>query len=227
VHSARLWVVVGVAAAGALAPARAEAQLHFDVGAEGGVSKRVLTDRPPGGPDAGFGAAFEVHGHIAILPLLRAGLYVAHEVAPVPGLAAREITSAGVRFKVVPPLLRGPWRTWLFAGFGYAGVYAPGYATVYPVAAGGAPLAVNVAGSGGSYFEVPVGLGASYRLRKWVELTGELGARIGFGFHGSVYGEDGGRAAFAANGSGLQERIREAGNDALGLALMLGVSFDR
>jgi hypothetical protein len=226
VRSARWSVVVWIAAVGVFATARAEAQLHFDAGAEAGVSKRLLTDRPPGGPDAGFGAAFEVHGHIAILPLLRAGLYVAHDVAPVPGLAAREITSAGMRVKVVPPLLRGPWRTWLFAGFGYAGVYAPGYATVYPLPSGGAPVPVRVAGSGGSYFEVPVGVGASYRLRKWVELTLELGARIGFGFHGSVYGEDGGRAAFVANGSGLQERIPEAGNDSLAFALSFGVSFD-
>jgi hypothetical protein len=207
---------------------RAGAQLHFDVGAEAGVSRRFLTDRPPGGPDAGFGAAFEVHGHIAILPLLRAGAYVAHDIAPVPGLAAREITSAGLRVKVVPPLFPAPWRAWVFAGFGYAGVYAPAYDTVYaPAGDGEPPGPVHVAASGGSYFEVPVGLGASYRLRRWVELTAELGARFGFGFRGSVYGEDGGRAAFAMDGSGQQERVAKAGDDTASVALSLGVSFDR
>jgi hypothetical protein len=202
------------------------AQLHFDVGAEAGASRRFFTDRPPVGPDAGYGPTFEAHGHIAILPLLRAGVYLTHDIAPVMGLAAREITSAGLRVKLVPPLLPRPWRTWLFAGFGYAGVYAPGYETVY-ASSGAAPTAVNVSTSGGSYFEVPAGLGIGYRLRRWVELTGELGARVGFGFRGSVYGEDGGRAALAADGSGSEVRIVKPGNDTLCLAFSLGVSFDR
>jgi hypothetical protein len=226
VHLARPSIALAIAALVLLVPARAWAQLHFDVGAEAGASKRFFTDRPSGGPDAGYGATFEVHGHVAILPLLRAGVYVTHDVAPVTGLAAREVTSAGLRVKVVPPLLPRPWRTWLFAGFGYAGVYAPGYETVYAGAAG-APTAVNVSASGGSYFEVPAGLGIGYRLRRWVELTGELGARVGFGFRGSVYGEDGGRAALAQDGTGPQVRIGKPGDDSLCVALSLGVSFDR
>ncbi len=205
----------------------AAAQLHLDVGGEAGLAKRWLSDRPSsGGPDAGFGPTFELHAHLAILPLLRAGVYVTHDIAPVTGIAAREITSAGVRLKVLSPLLRAHWRAWVFAGFGYAGAYAPGYVGTYGTGSPPVATEVNVAGAGGSYFEVPAGVGLGYRLRRRMELTMELGARIGFAFRGSLYGDDGGRAAFAADGSGGEDRIAKPGDDTFALSLSLGLSFD-
>jgi hypothetical protein len=159
-----------------------------------------------------------VHGHLAVLPLFRAGVYVAHDISPVTGgIGARQITSAGLRFKFTPPLLRKRWRSWLFAGIGYAGAYAPGYELASPTA----PTAVTAAG--GSYFEVPLGVGVAYKLRKPVELTLELGSRLGFGFTGSLYGADGGRAALASAGP---ERLPSAGQDLLALYLSIGVSLD-
>jgi hypothetical protein len=109
----------------------------------------------------------EAYGHVAIVPLVRAGLYVAEDVSTAPGLPAREITSGGLHIKLIPPLFSGRWRAWLAAGFGYAVVHAP---------------------AGGGYFEVPVGLGVGFRVRRRVELTGELGARFGFGSTGGAYG---------------------------------------
>ena len=218
-----------------LVAAQAGAQVHVDVGAEVGAMKRFSSDRPPGGPDAGFGPVLEVHGHVAILPFVRAGVYFTHDIAPVPGITAREITTGGFRLKVAPPLRSGRFRTWAFVGFGYAGVYAPGYQATLPLGAAGAPAATTVSASGGSYFEVPLGIGVGYKLRRREyfggrspgggELTCELGSRFGFGFQGSLYGEDGGRAAFVS-GSPQEQRVPKQGNDVFALALSLGYSFD-
>src|SRR3954465_5249941 len=111
----------------ALTASPAQAQVHWDVGAEAGVMKRVLTSRPDGGSDAKFGPMVGLPAHVALMPLLRVGAYVNGELSPTDEPTARRIYSGGLRLKMTPPVLLGPndaLRVWIFAGFGYAGVYS-------------------------------------------------------------------------------------------------------
>ena len=102
------------------------------------------------------------------------------------------------------PWPRGDARAWLFFGFGYAGVYqrstsrrgASRAARTFAVAD------AVVHGAGGGFFEVPFGLGASYKLRKPWELCAELGGRAGFGHTGSVYEAPGPRVTSRAGRDG-------------------------
>jgi hypothetical protein len=203
------------------------AQIHWDVGASAGVMKRVLTG---GAGDAGFGPAVSGQAHVALLPFVRVGAYVAHDISPVAGpAAARHITSAGLHLKIVSPVPRGDVRVWLGTGFGYAGVYAPSYHQTLALSHEGTPpftpTDVGVHGAGGSYFEIPVSLGAGYMLRKertWrSELTAELGARFGVGFTGSAY--DG---RFGFNPDYPQILIAPLGKDSVGLFLTVGINLE-
>jgi hypothetical protein len=197
----------GVAMPLVLIASRADAQIHWDASAQVGVMKRVLTDRQNGDPVAGFGPAGQLTGHVALLPLVRVGGYIGHDISPfVDGaLSARDITWGGLRAKIMSPWPRGDVRLWLFVGFGYAGVYqrstslGPG---------------TYMRGAGGSFFEVPFGLGASYKLRKPWELCAELGARAGFGHTGSVYGH------------GVPKVEDWPGTDSFAIGLTAGVLVD-
>ncbi len=203
--------------------ATAQANVHGDVGVSGGVARRFLGG---GDGDAKLGPMVQVTGHLAFLPLLRVGAYVSHDASPNDGPApARQITSLGLHLQGVPPLFRGDFRMWIFAGFGYARVYAPSYHQTLTLTPDGQTSPVRqdvlVEGSGGGHFDVPIGIGAGYRVRKPLEITAELGTRLGFGFTGSVYD---GRAAVAPNFSNLE--INSLGKDRFALFLTVGVRFD-
>ncbi|MBX3219809.1 MAG: hypothetical protein KF795_04770 [Labilithrix sp.] len=218
---------LAVAALLALGPREASAQLHWDASAQVGVMKRVLTRRQPGAEDAGFGPTGQLTGHVALLPLIHAGGYFGHDISPMPGdAAARNITFGGARVKGILPWLRGSTRTWVFAGFGYAGVYAPSYATTFAIVDGDGTSArrpVRVAGAGGGFFEVPFGIGASYRLFKPWELSAELGARAGFGHSGTVYEAPGPGVTVP---DGPSQRAAPAGLDRFAVGLTVGVMID-
>jgi hypothetical protein len=205
----------------------AEAQVHWDASAQAGAMKRFVADRPPGARDASVGPAFQLAAHVALLPLIRVGGWVAHDLSPLGGDAApRSFTSGGVRIKGMSPWPRGALRAWLFAGFGYAGVYAPSYRTSLPAAVEGAPAeGALVHGAGGAFFEVPVGIGASYKLRKPWELSAELGLRTGFGHSGSVY-ETPGRSVVLSSSPGGEGRLPPQGIDRLAVGLTVGVLAD-
>jgi hypothetical protein len=211
-------------------PHRAVAQVHWDVGAEAGVMKRILTRPSTNDPDGGFGPVIEIHGHVAVLPMLRVGLYLGHDIAPVSGEAARQITYGGLRVKFTPPLLRDPWRTWVFAGFGYAGVYGPSYHTTLQLSHDQSqptmPTDTLVEGAGGGYFEVPLGVGAAYRLRRPWELTAELGARLGFGFTGNLYNLDADQHDRPAQAAGYPPLSVDSPSDTWGISLSVGVNFE-
>lgn len=203
-----LLAALAVAVPLALVSSRAGAQVHWDASAQLGVMKRVLTDRQNGDPVAGFGPAGQLTGHVALLPLVRVGAYIGHDISPFNdgALSARDITWGGLRAKIMSPWPRGDARLWLFVGFGYAGVYQR--------STGLTPTSAPMRGAGGSFFEVPFGLGASYKLRKPWELCAELGARAGFGHTGSVYGR------------GVPKVEDWPGKDAFALGLTVGVLVD-
>jgi hypothetical protein len=200
------------------------AQLHYDVGAEVGTMRRILLKRDPNlsGTDATFGPDLELHAHVAVLPMLRAGIYVGHDMSPEKSL--RQITSFGLRAKLMPPILCGNWRAWAFAGIGYSIVYSPSYHATYQIPTPTNPNnAQDVAfdGESGQFLEVPLGIGLGYKLRKPWELTAELGTKIGFGFSDNLYNAAGG------TGQGYpQLEVTPIGYDTLAVYLLVGVSLD-
>lgn len=205
----------------------ASAQIHWDASAQVGVMKRFLGTRPSGASDVGFGPAAQLTGHVALLPLIHVGGYFGHDISPLPGDgAARDITFGGARVKAILPWITGKWRAWAFVGFGYAGVYARSYNTSFFIPNGNGDLErrpVRVEGAGGSFFDLPFGLGASYKLFKPWELCAELGARAGFGHTGSVY-EDPGPQVSVESFAG--QNATPAGIDRWALGLTLGVLVD-
>jgi hypothetical protein len=223
---------VGVALLGALAlllvPSIARAQVHWDAAAQVGVMKRVLGDRPAGGEDAGFGPVGQLTAHVALLPLVRVGGYFGHDISPMGGVtSARDITFGGLRAKLMSPWPRGALRAWLFVGFGYAGTYARSTSAprVFPGDAANPAVTsdATVHGAGGSFFEVPFGLGASYKLRKPWELCAELGMRAGFGHTGSVYEAPGPEVTSPGR---ADANALPAGTDRFAVGLTVGVLVD-
>ncbi len=209
-----------------LLPRAASAQLHWDASVQVGAMKRFLVERPQGGEDAGFGPVAQLTAHVALLPLVHAGVYAAHDISPLAGpAAARNITSGGIRGKMAIPL-RGNLRAWGFLGFGFAGVYSQSYdLRAFPVQSGSGtvPRDAHVEGAGGHFFEVPFGIGASYKLRKPWELCAELGARVGFAHAGSVYEDPGPQLKIAGF---PDNNVLPAGLDRFAVGLTVGVMLD-
>ena len=211
-----------------LATSPAGAQVHWDASAQVGFMKRNLVDRPMGsvGRDATFGPAGQLTGHVALFPLVRLGAYLGHDISPFQGDAsARDITWGGLRAKLMSPWPRGDARVWVFFGFGYAGVYQRSTSTTvgFPGGPGGFAVTERVVhGAGGGFFEVPFGLGASYKLRKPWELCAELGARAGFGHSGSVYESPGPRMTSESG----ESHVPPAGIDRFAIGMTFGVLLD-
>jgi hypothetical protein len=198
------------------------AQVHADIDLEAGAALHVLSSRPPSSApqNAEVGPTLGLSGHLAILPLLRAGVYVLHDFSPVSGADLREFTSAGLSVRVFSPWPHNDFRVWLGVGLGYAASEAPGYAA--PIAfAGGAPVTAQVASTKGGYFELPLALGSSLRLSQRFELFSEIGARVGFAFTGSMY-----ESGASASAAGLGPRsLPPLGDDVVTVFLVLGVAL--
>jgi hypothetical protein len=211
---ARSICMLGAVASMLFASTSAHAQLHWDASAQVGVMKRNLVNRPSGGKDAGFGPVGQLAGHIALFPLVRVGGYFGHDISPVGGdVSARDLTWGGLRAKIMSPWPRGSFRTWLFVGFGYEGVYARS-----------SSIRGNlVHGAGGGFFEVPFGLGASYMFRKPFAISTELGMRAGFGHSGSMYEDPGPRLTVPGQPDG---NALPAGIDRFAIGLTVGVMID-
>ncbi|AKU96524.1 hypothetical protein AKJ09_03188 [Labilithrix luteola] len=220
----RVLVVLAVIALTTFATRSAHAQIHWDASAQVGGMKRFLTSRPPGGDDASIGPAGQLTAHLALLPLVRFGVYVGHDISPMGGddRGTRDITFGGLRAKVMSPWPRGRLRAWAFVGFGYAGTYARSSQTIVTLPDGSATAGL-VQGAGGGFLEVPFGIGASYKIRKPWELCAELGLRVGFAHHGSVYEEPGPQFSLGGSPDG---NASPAGIDRFALGLTVGVLVD-
>lgn len=203
----------------------AHAQVHWDVGLQGGVEKRFL-DRPDGGPNAGFGPIAQVSAHFALLPLVRVGGYFGHHISPTEGVAStRQLTFGGLRFKGMVPWVRGSARAWIFGGLGYSGAYAPSYRGPKPTIAIPGAEPYRAQGAGGGFFEVPLGIGASYKVYKPWELFAELGGRVGFAHSGTLY--DPGPTMTIQNAGGPRSESRlPVGLDRFAIGLTVGALVD-
>lgn len=174
-----------------LTPTRAHAQLHADASAQVGLEKRFLSSRAAGVPDAGPGLRAELRGHLALFPFVRVGAYGAYSFAPQSsqGGSGRSIGSLGLHARAISPVPRTErFSVWLSLGVGYA-------------------RALSTPAGAGGFLEVPLGIGAGYKLRRPLSLFVDAQTTFGAGHHG---------AAYAAG----------AGNDSLGLALSVGALVD-
>lgn len=217
---------IAIALFASLAAARpASAQTHWDASVNVGVGKRFLTQafaQPSVGPAAAL--AF----HVAVIPLLRVGPYLAYDASPVGDGPSRHFYSLGGRAKVQAPWATRRLHGWGFVGAGVAAVYGPsesrtlGVTPLGEVATGptvATPFAVG--SSGGAFLEIPVGVGMGYRLRRPWELVFELSGRFGLGFGGSLYrGRD---AVSEVNGTQV---LAPVGKDTVGVFLTVGIGLD-
>jgi hypothetical protein len=214
---------------GAFASTPASGQVKWDVGGEAGVVKRFTTAGSAGASSPGLGPSFEAQGHVAVVPMVRMGLYVGMSLLPRAGtgtdkIGERTYWEGGAQVRVTPPLLPAPWRAWAFAGVGY--VYT--YAESYDFGAGQSSTQHNAIaqGVGGGFVDVPLGIGLGYRLNgPWV-LFVEGGGEVGVGFSGPVYaGSPPVSGASTSSRPGTQAAF--GGHDSFALSLSVGLSFDR
>jgi len=219
----RLPLLSFVITTATLAPWPAAAQVNGDLGLSAGASRRFTTGAEAGDP--GFGPVFQLQGHLALLPMVRVGLYFAADVSPMPSFGGRQFYVGGLHAKVTPPLLPAPWKLYGFTGFG--GGYAHQDSYLGPGAApvgSTTPAIVPFSSTDGAIFEVPVGVGLAYRLRAPWEVFVELAGRFGVAFEGSLY--DPNNTAIANQpGASPTPSGPFLGQDTVALTLSMGVSF--
>jgi hypothetical protein len=164
----------------------------------------------------------ELQAHVALVPMVRIGAYIAGDLAKIPGAGTRTFLGGGLHAKITPPLLAAPWRAWAFVGLGYSYAYATSYHTTVPVM-GEPPADVLFGGISGGILEIPLGFDLGYKLAPNWLLFAELGGRFGVGFFGSIY-EDGATGSLPNLPTVVAPFM---GKDSFGLALSVGVSFDK
>lgn len=208
------------------APGHARAQLHADASASVGAEARVLgstkegasVDDPGRAPLVGPTVGLKMHA--ALLPLLRVGPATYAALSPRGDAPPRALVGLGLEARIFSPFfVASRLRPWIGVGFGTAAARAPGYTTRDGRA---------VSSAGGGFFEIPLALGASYRLRKPWFATFELGLRWAFGHHGSIY-EEGRRVVTPGPlppGASGPTQLAPAGLDRLGLGASLGVGVE-
>jgi hypothetical protein len=173
--------------------------VHWDADAQVGGSQRLTAGGDRGAPSPGLGPMFELQGHVAVLPMLRAGLYLEQDVSPAQDAGPRTFWAGGLHARVTPPLLSSPWRSWLFAGVGVAYAYSKAVHT------------------DGGMLDLPLGVGLGRKVGHSWMLFAELGVRFGALFYGAMYDH----AAARPDG------VPYVGQDSFALTASVGLSLDR
>jgi hypothetical protein len=206
-------VLASAVAAGLLvvaAPAAAEGvPVRWEMSAEVVALQRFMRGADPAAPRPGVGPGAELQAHIALIPMVRVGAYVAYDGAPVPGQTWRDFVEGGLRVKWTPPILGRPWRAWLFGGVGYAWGYQSSYTRAV-----GAPSPEVVPGAGGGMLAVPFGVGLGLRVQSEWTVFAELGGRASLLTTGTLENE----ASCGCRGTFV-------GKDSFAAGLGLGVSW--
>ena len=190
------------------------------MGVEAGAIERFRTEAPPGTPRPEVGPSAEVHAHVAVFPMVRAGVYVAYDASPAAGRPVRQFLEGGLRVKFTPPLLRRPWRVWAFAGLGGAWVVEAGFRVQsFALATSTSPSILGagmVSGAEGGILDVPFGVGLGWTVRAPWRLFAELGGRATLIAAGPLY-----EAPFCLC------RVPSEGKDSFAAGLSVGVSWEQ
>ena len=211
----------------------AAAQTHWDANVQAGFSRRFFSGNPnSAGVTGSNGPTVGLEGDVAVVPLLRLGLYADYESAYTGEPKPPQAFSFGGRVKLAIPGTRGNVHWWLFTGFGAVAWEAPGYEQEEVVSLTGSSVTTataDVHSASGYFFEVPVGVGGGWRFHKPWELVAELQGRFGFDMNGSYFTDDGSgsgltRPASVPN-SGLAPVIT-TGSDSFALLLTVGLGLD-
>jgi hypothetical protein len=221
-----VWSATAILAAAMTWDGEAHAQIHWDAGIQGGAMKRFVTGSEAGAPDTKIGPVIQLTGHLALIPLVRVGLYAATDITPASGIAARHVYEFGVHGKFAPPLLGGPWRTWLALGIGYAYAYAPSYPAQVTFAGDPQPSTVTIDTATGGMFDVAPAIGLGYRIGPIMPFA-ELGGRFGMGFSGTMYDSNAGSCGHSPNHPLLQACEPYFGQDSFAVSLSVGLSLEQ
>lgn len=222
----RVLFAAAVVAFGVTLSASAGAQVNSDIGVSVGAMKRFTTGADPGASDPGFGGVAMATGHLAIFPMLRAGLYFSADFSPMPNAGTREFYEGGLHLKFTPPLLSAPWKVFATAGFGFAYVHADAYTSQIGPNQAALPVTTPVQWTSldGELLDVPLGVGIAYKLAPHTEMFLELGGRFGVAFFGAVYDSNNTDSGTTVNNVPLPQ-APFTGIDSFALSLSLGVNW--
>jgi hypothetical protein len=220
-----------------LAPDPAEAQVHWDANVQAGGAGRFFSNSVSGGLPGSIAPVIGLEAAVAIVPLLRLGVYADFEYADTSEPAFSSVVSFGGRVKLMIPGNRNHVHWWLFTGFGGVVWNAPSYTIADQTSQGTSGLAnaATATAATGEFFEIPVGVGMGIRLRRPWEVVFELQGRFGLDMNGSYFTQNGGftdpdnssgigttRPTNSTAGAGAVP----TGNDVFGLLLTVGIGFD-
>jgi hypothetical protein len=166
------------------APRAAEAQVHWDASLQAGGSGRIFSN---GGLPGSIGPVVGVEGDVALIPLLRLGIYGDYEYADTTEPKFSSVVSFGGRLKLMLPGNRNNVHWWLFTGIGAVVWEAPAYTTPDPTSSTGFTTATA---TNGYFAEIPLGIGMGWRVRRPWEVVAELQGRFGFDMNGNYFGQD-------------------------------------
>ncbi len=226
-------------AATVLRSSPASAQTRWDASLQAGASMRAFSGSANvSGLTGNLGSGFMLspmvglQADVAVVPLLRVGLYADYEYAETGEPKPPSLVSFGARAKVMIPGYRSNVHWWLFTGFGGAVLDAPGYTQQVqnPTALQGQQLTTeNVQSTTGFFAEVPLGLGLGWRVAKPWELVAELQGRFGFAMNGSYFSNDNsgnGLTRPATTTNGTAQYGQPTGTDVIAIQLTVGVAFE-
>jgi hypothetical protein len=218
-------------------PRRAEAQVRWDASLQAGASGRVFSNSVSGGVPGSIAPVIGLEADVAVVPLLRLGVYGDFEYADTTEPSFSSVVSFGGRAKLMIPGYRGSVHWWLFTGFGGVVWNAPAYTIADQTSpnSNGVTSAATVTAATGTFLEVPLGVGMGWRVRKPWEIVAELQGRFGFDMGGSYFTQNGGftdpdsssgigttRPTTSTSGAGQVP----TGNDVFGVLLTVGIGFD-
>ena len=145
----------------------ARAQVHWDASLEAGAMKRFrASGSTPSEHQPEFGPTAQFAAHLALAPLIQVGGYLENDISGVRKEGWRDFTAGGLHIKGFVPLFPKNWRGWVFVGVGYGDRYQHAFS--------GSPS------QNSGFFEIPFGIGVSYKFWKPFCLFTELSGRAQF-----------------------------------------------
>lgn len=144
----------------------AHAQIHWDAELEAGAMKRFRSSGTEGQHQPLVGPTAQFAAHLALAPLIHVGGYLENDISGVRKEGWRDFTTAGLHIKGYVPIFPKNWRGWVFVGLGYGDRYQHKFD--------------GIPSESGGFFEIPFGLGLSYRFRKPFSVFSELSGRALF-----------------------------------------------